>query len=300
MTVNRYKIRVNSDQQKLIVPIGLDFDDAGREDLIKTYEDDVLNKVIGKAKDYEVTRYRHADNQVLVLGTPDPSPPVYYKFYFHDPGLGVPTNPASYFTFNTAPTNESAYETQGFTRMQMYQNDKAFKKSFFKLDFYDTPNRSDQTLYMSLVLNTTMSIKKVMDTVDFNNDGIPDSPVVDPFNINIIVIDTRRDVNIPEYMLTTRDEGYYLHWLKSTKLLNIDKFYMSAKFYNGLTGKVVKFTNTNPAPLLPTTQPAASFFYEVPINTSIYTYEVHLGMGPLSRVGLTPASPIEFYEWTTA
>ena len=100
MTVNRYKIRVNSDQQKLIIPIGLDFDDAGRGDLIKTYEDDVLNKVIGKAKDYEVTRYRHEDNMDPSLGVPDPSPPVYYKFYFYDPGLGATTNPASYYSFS--------------------------------------------------------------------------------------------------------------------------------------------------------------------------------------------------------
>ena len=296
MTVNRYKIRVNSDQQKIIVPIGLDFDDAGREDLIKTYEDDVLNKVIGKAKDYEVTRYIPNDNMDPALGTPDPAPPVYYKFYFHDPTLGAPTNPASYFTFS-GPPNESAYETQGFTRMDMHQNTKSFKKSFFKLDFYDTPNRSDQTLYMSLILNSTMSLKKIMDTVDFDNDGIPDPPVTDPFDPTIIVIDTRRDVPIPEYVLTNRDEGYYLHWLKSTKLIDINKFYMSAKFYNGLTGKVVKFTNQNPASLLPTTQPASSFFYEVPINTTNYTYEVHLGG---ARVGLTPTTPIEFYQWTTA
>jgi len=296
MTVNRYKIRVDSKEQKVILPLSLDFDDAGREDLIKTYEDDVLNKVIGKAKDYEVTRYRPSENMDPALGVPDPSPPVYYKFYFQDPSIGVPTNPGSYFTF-LGPPNESAYETQGFTRMQMYQNDKTFKKSFFKMDFYDSPNRSDQTLYMSLILNATMSEKQIMDTVDFNNDGIPDPPVLDPFNPNKVIIETRRDVNIPEFILTTKDEGYYIHWLKDTKLLDIRKFYMSAQFYNGIRGEVVKFTNKNPAPLLPTTQPASSFFYEVPINTTNFTYTVQLGG---TRVGLTPASPIEFYQWTTA
>ena len=296
MTVNRYNIRVDSKEQKIVLPIGLDFDDAGREDLIKTYEDDVLNKVIGKAKDYEVTRYRPAENMDATLGTPDPSPLVYYKFYFQDPTLGAPTVPSSYFTFSTLP-NRSSFETQGFTRMQMYQNDKAFKKSFFKMDFYDSPSRSDQTLYMSLVLNSTMSMRKIMDTVDFNADGVPDPPIVDPNNVLNVIIETRRDVNIPEYELGVKDEGYYIHWLKDTKLLNIKKFYMSAKFYNGLTGEVVRFTNINPAPLLPTTQPASSFFYEVDINTTNYTYEVQLGG---TRVGLTPASPIEFYQWTTA
>ena len=113
MTVNRYKIRVDSKEQKIVLPIGLDFDDAGREDLIKTYEDDVLNKVIGKAKDYEVTRYRPAENMDATLGTPDPSPLVYYKFYFQDPTLGAPTVPSSYFTFSTLP-NRSSFETQGF------------------------------------------------------------------------------------------------------------------------------------------------------------------------------------------
>ena len=288
MTVNRYNIRVNSPEQKIILPLSMDFDDAGREDLIKTYEDDVLHKVIGKAKDYEVTRYRHADNMNAALGNPDPSPPIYYKFYFYDPTLALPpTTPASYTT---------SYEQLGFTRMEMYQNTKTFKKSFFKLDFYDSPNRSDQTLYMSLILNATMSDKQLMNAVDFNNDGTPDAPVINP-NTGAVVIETRRDVNVPSYVLTSINEGYFIHWLKDRKLLDIPLFYMSAKFYNGKNGKIIKFTNTNPAPLIPTTNPGSSFYYEVPINSTNYIYEVHLGG---TRVGLTPSSPIEFYEWTTA
>ena len=266
----------------------MDFDDAGREDLIKTYEDDVLHKVIGKAKDYEVTRYRHLDNMDAALGVPDPSPPIYYKFYFYDPTLALPpTTPASYTT---------SFEQLGFTRMEMYQNTKTFKKSFFKLDFYDSPNRSDQTLYMSLILNATMSDKQVMNAVDFNNDGTPDASVINP-NTGAVVIDTQRDVNVPSYHLTYKDEGYFIHWLKEKKLLDIPVFYMSAKFYNGKDGRITKFTNTNPAPLIPTTNPGSSFYYKTSINQTNYTYEVDLSG---SRVGLTPTTPIEFYEWTTA
>ena len=59
MTVNRIQIRASLNDDSVVIPIGQTFDEAGREQLIETYEQTELQDNINEIIDYETTTYSH-------------------------------------------------------------------------------------------------------------------------------------------------------------------------------------------------------------------------------------------------
>jgi hypothetical protein len=55
-------------------------------------------------------------------------------------------------TANTIGNWSNTYLNEGFSVQDVYYFSKPFTKSFFKLDFYDTPDELTQQLYLSIIL----------------------------------------------------------------------------------------------------------------------------------------------------
>ena len=57
MAVNKFTFNINTKDPTIQLGFGTTFDEAGREDLIKVYEDDVVRQLVNPTKDFEVTRF---------------------------------------------------------------------------------------------------------------------------------------------------------------------------------------------------------------------------------------------------
>ena len=57
--MNKFRFTVNNEDTYINLPMEIDFDNFGREDLIKQYENDVLEEIINPMEDFETTRYSH-------------------------------------------------------------------------------------------------------------------------------------------------------------------------------------------------------------------------------------------------
>ena len=135
MDVNKIKLLPLTGDSQIVVPLGTKWDLLDREDAIKTQEKIILEEIIGKPTNYELARYAHSpyflDNTTRLV----------YRFNF------VPGR--NQFAENTYLTK--------FTIDQVNFYSDAFAKSFFKLDFYDTPDPKKQKIYLTMVLATRQS-----------------------------------------------------------------------------------------------------------------------------------------------
>ena len=55
--MNKFRFTVNNGDTYINLPVEINFDNFGREDLIKQYENDVLEEIINPVEDFETTRY---------------------------------------------------------------------------------------------------------------------------------------------------------------------------------------------------------------------------------------------------
>ena len=61
MIVNKFRFTVNENDTYINLPLEITFDNFGREDLIKQYENDVIEEIINPIEDFETTRYSHKE-----------------------------------------------------------------------------------------------------------------------------------------------------------------------------------------------------------------------------------------------
>ena len=289
MTANKFKIKVGKKDQDIRIPLQLTFEETGRGDLIKEYEDDVLRKLINPTKDFEVTRYNHAGYNcggTYISELPILNSKIGYSFAFENAGVW-----------------SDAYNVGNmWTNLEIFRKSESLRNSFFKLDLYDTPYRRNQQLYISLIITPFSGQEKVL-TVAY-----PDGTTSSEF------------LKVPNFIFgaNTNDvkENFYLYWLKEiVPDLDIFDFYMTAKFFNGRTGEIKKFT------VLPQniggmgmsyTLPESFFYYHVQLDHATKSYIIKrmpngLGLPPFSneeRIGLinaptcgTADSPVVWFEY---
>tara|TARA_R110002051_G_scaffold310149_2_gene383110 strand:- start:281 stop:1234 length:954 start_codon:yes stop_codon:yes gene_type:complete len=313
--VNKYTFKLDGKELNVSLGFGTTIDEAGREDLIKTYEDDIVRKIINPTKDYEITRYRHAP---LEDGS-DNSPDIYYEFNFYDGSLGGCACWATNATSLTPPNNPPpyGYNFQGYTNEEIASNTSDLNKSFFKLDFYDKVDRTQQKFYMSSLFSPIRGNRVPLWSVDLDCDFgtmpnawtaldmyTPDDPITttSPNGTVITVYDTTRDVLMPTYHLDMdkKSAGYFFYWLKNDDVVKINEFFITAKFFNARDGVITRFLNqlppTTPANNMNSFDPTAFLYYRVQLNKTNYTYKI-LDMFSGIRVGTSPASPIEYWEY---
>jgi len=92
-------------------------------------------------------------------------------------------------------------------------------------------------------------------------------------------------------------EGYFIYWLKNPNYINIDTFYMSAKFFNAKTGQFVRMMNKKQNSLTKrfTFDKSKYFYYKVMLDYDNYEYEIR-NTETDQRVG-TDIYEINWYEY---
>jgi hypothetical protein len=133
MDVNKIKIKTPQLPQEIVVPLGMRWDLLNREDSIVQQDQEIIQQVIGRPINYELSRFSRRPIASLTQQT--------YQFYFYSASTDNWLN--TYFTRFTADD------------VRFFSN--SYKKSFFKLDFYDTPEPQSQKIYLSVILGTYQS-----------------------------------------------------------------------------------------------------------------------------------------------
>jgi hypothetical protein len=258
--VNKFIIKQTDNSTKSInIPIELKWDYLGQDMSIEEYQEKIIDEVIGEPKDFEVSRFSHKTYGEINKTE------INYEFYFLS-GDSLDNE------FNWVID----YRTEGFTTRDVYYFENNFKNSFFKLDFYDTTDEKIQTNYLTIILPTQQGL--TMDAV------MQRTPVL---------------IKKPRFILdyVGDKEGFFIYWLKSQKFLDIDKFYMSAKFFNAKNGQFIRMLNSNgPQSKLINKYNFNNdlfFYYQVKLNYETKTYEIFDGFN--RRVG--GEIPIKWYEY---
>lgn len=293
------KIRIQRGDT-LNVPIELNqkFDITGQENLVKKYEDDVMQQIINPVKDYEVGKFIHKPND-------DGDNNLYMVMAFR------------YFN---AWIDE--YTPQGFDELELFKFTKNVKNSFFKLDFYDSPQRERQKLQFTKIVPMFLSN---LVTYDKDKDGIPDyidndvfgeneigavfndsqtssDELTDRLNTNIIQ-NTVGSYIIPNFFsnLVKNSEIGNVYVFKDTDTKDIDEFYFTCRFFNAKTGGVVRLLNGVVDDPNGKVVPNKDYYFKLVIDRSEKTYQIfkedetnQTKYG--NRVGNTISNALIFFE----
>jgi len=271
MNVNKFQIKQGGVTNKQInIPVQLQWDYLGMDLSIDEYEVKMIEEVIGKGRDFEVSRFAHAP----ATGTTD-NTEVNYEFYFYSGG-----------SLNDQSNWRLDYQSEGFTPQEIYYYRNNFANSFFKLDLYDTPDEKKQTNYVTIILPTQQGL-----------------------TMEAQMQRTLVNIKKPKFVLDYigDKDGFFIYWLKKRTFLNIDTFYMSAKFYDAKVGQFkTMMTGRDSNPLDLTNGPQYNlvgnkyafdntqyFYYTVKLNYRTLDYEVLNTYG--QRLGTN--IPIKWYEY---
>jgi hypothetical protein len=265
MTVNNYRFPNTGIERQIQIPFEQVWDNVGRDDLIDEFENEVVEQVINPIEDFEVARFEHKPYQGGLTK-------IYYDFDFFPNSLNVTSASLSDYSTN--------YTAETFTYDEIYYGANSFTQSFFKLDFYDTPDSETQNIYLTLIFPTQQG-QKIQGIVGQGS------------NAKNVEIET------PNFQLDYigDKEGFFVYWLKSREYINIDEFYVSAKFFNAKIGEFVRFMTTPQVSLgTPFTFNKSQYFYhKVMLDYNTYEYVVETMGG--QRIGDSATNPIKWYEY---
>ena len=270
MSVSKYKIRLNSLDKELDIPIEMKWDFLERDQAIDQYQQTVLEDVIGPPVDFELTRFPHKEYNSSQPNVTGPYlTKINYEFYFYDTG-GTLSNSSSWY---------NSYEYTGFSAKDIYTYIKPFTKSFFKLDFYDTTSEISQKNYFTIILPVQQ--------------GEFDTVTISSFLTNV-------KIRKPKYGLdyVGDKEGFFIYWLRETDYIDLDEFYMSAKFFNARQGGFIRMMNTPQSTLAGnyyTFNNEDYFYYKIKLDYTSRNYQI-LSTSTGNRVG-TDINPILWYEY---
>ena len=265
MSASNITMIPNGISKSINIPIQLSWDYDGIDQSIELFEEDMITQVIGVGRDFEVTRFANepytSTTQTLTAGTTD----VNYEFYFYSGG-----------SLNTSTNWSMNYLFEGFSTQDVYYYNNNFSNSFFKLDFYDTRDEKKQINYLTIIIPTQQGFK---------------TPTM--------MQRTPVEIKYPKFKLdyVGDQEGFFIYCLKKRDFLNIDIFYMSAKFYNAEKGYFVKMMNQGQFTMGGSPNNFDNlryFYYPVKLDYSKQTYRV-LDFN-LNRVGM-PQNPVRWYEY---
>ena len=233
MDVNRYKIIESNVDKSLVIPLDINWDFLDRGDSVDIYQQEIVDKVVGEPVDYELARFTHNVCQNATKLT--------YKFNFWNSDNNDYDN--SYVVPNL------------FNPYQLYYETQPIKKTFFKMDLYDSNDPTNQRIYLSIILTpkqTTITELKNYESFDYN-------------------------VKIPKFELDYigEREGFFIYFFQDKTIIGKTDLFMSAKMFNGLTGEYIKFSSVdqtlqgNPNNFNP-----ALFYFKVQFNYNDKTYKI--------------------------
>lgn len=267
MTANKYKItRPTASDKEINITLNVDWDFSGRDQAISTYEAEIIKEIIGEADDFEVDRFAHDfyNNETKTS--------VNYDFYFFS------ANSLTQNTTSAAWVN--SYTGGTFTSEELYYYANNFTKSFFKLDFYDTTDEKTQKLYITIILPVQQGRSQIIDA---------------GFSTAFSTVTVRKPSFSLDYV--GDKEGFFIYWLKKRDFLNVDTFYVSAKFFDAKIGQFVRMMNTPQSNLsgnLYNFNTSTYFYYRVNLDYEKRSYQIY-DINNV-RVG-TETNTIKWYEY---
>jgi hypothetical protein len=252
--VNNIRVLFNNQSKDLVIPIEQVWDFQGQDQAIETYEAQVIGRILNSQDNFEVNRFEHKEYDG---GRTSAN----YEFYLYNPTTDSWAN--SYTGVST--TNQIYYFEPGFT------------KSFWKIDFYDSPTTRTQKNYITIILPVQQGLTQ---TTTLNGGN---------------VVEIKRPTYVLDYI--GDKEGFFIYWLKSRQFLDISTFYMTAKFFNGNTGEFIKMMTTEQSTMSNPYDfsPEEYFYYKVDLDYETQTYQV-FNYPNGDRVG-TISNPIKWYEY---
>jgi hypothetical protein len=260
------KILRNNFDNQTTINLNQDFkSDLGWEDNAKDLERETLEKIINPAINYDTVRYVHKPYTKTVSGVTFEQTDIWFYFYFL-----------------SGSTYVQDYEPTGLTAVENAKALKYVNTSFFRLEFFKTPNneppsRFNRRLTFSKNLTIPLGEKFFFTTL---NDLIY-KPVFIGSNYR-------------------NKENMYLFWFVDDSALediNLtgDVFYVTAKFYNAEDGSVVDFVKTD----LGDEQiiEENDMYYKMVIDKNDFSYQIfkYNNGQQGDRIGLS-GDPIKFYE----
>lgn len=279
--MNNYRFTYNADDKSINIPIEINFDMAGRDDAIDILQNQIKEEVINPPNDFEITRFSHA-----TWDSDNTKTEIHYKFNFFN------SQGQTDFINNPPNINEwlDDYQYEGFTDEEIYYFANSFKKSFFKIDFYDRNTTENQKILFTVILPTQQGIKE---------------PGILFGNTNLQVM-----VKKPYMILDSigaDKEGFFFYWLKNQTYLEQNEMYMSCKFFNAKKGQFVRMMNRPQSffsgPNVYDFNKSTYFYYKVFFDYSNYEYSVYKEVpnGQSNfiyiRVGEGQTNPINWYEY---
>ncbi len=279
------KILRKNTSQNLILNTDQTFKtDLGWTDNAETMEKEILYQIINPVENYETVRYIH-NPYINTNGFSQTD--IWFYFYFgkYEYEIISPIDQSI-----TGVTFEQDYRLKDISLQENALMLKQLTGSFFRLEFYKTPNDEVPTnINRRLVFAKNLSLpvgEKIFYTGTTEGGTIP---------LNDYIY-------FPVFMGSNykNKENMYLFWFTDDSPFNEttltgDTFYMTAKFYNSKNGEVFDFTNKTKTPNGIITE-QNDLYYKVIINRTNYTYEVYEFNGSIgSRIGKSN-NPIVFYE----
>ena len=289
MTVS--KIRLNrGGSVKVPIELKTDFDMVGHDDLLKQFEQEVLQDIINPIKDYEVVRYKHKP-------TENGDDSLYIVMSF----------------INSENSWIDEYSACGFTEPELFNFSKSVQNSFFKLDFYDTPTRESQKLQFSKILPMYLSNKTIYDR---DRDNVVDYIDNDVFGVDmggevttedITKLTDRFDVNttyglvgsyiIPNFYSNSmyNTEISNVLYFKDESISDLTEFYVSCRFFNAKTGEIIRMINDPKSD--GGINPREDFYLKMVIDKEQRTYEYFDYNNIVgNRIGNGLNNPILFFQ----
>jgi hypothetical protein len=186
--MNNYTVKSNLDRVQISFPITTHTSNTGYGDLLRNIVREEKIKVSNDIKDLEKIKFRLAQYQ-----TNNVIESLSIKFFFKN---------------NTTSVYENNWLAAGFTNEDITEGRKRLTKSFFRLDFFDSPNDTNQNYLFSEFL-------------DIGNNGSPSFSLTGLYWI--------------------KKDGNFLNDTNPYREL-----YMKVRFYNASNGLTKNFVYLNP------------------------------------------------------
>lgn len=255
---------------KIVLGTDQDFKtDAGWDESFDQFEKESLEKIINPIENYETVRFIH-NPYISVNGINQTD--IWFYFYFLD-------------NTGTGYTNSLDYNLVGITPKENAKMLKQSSESFFRLEFFKTPNNeSPDRTNRRLVFAKNLSL---------------------PLGEKFFYTTLNDFIFVPVFMGSNykNKENMYLFWFEDDTALNEttltgNTFWMTAKFYNAKDGSILDFTTTGLTPTQEVNE-TNHMYYQMVIDRTNYTYEIYRYNGSIgNRIGESN-DPIVFYEKIT-
>lgn len=241
--------------------------DLGWSDNFVEFEEQSLEKIINPIENYETVRYIHKPYTGMTASTDVLKTDIWFYFYF--------------ISGNTYVQN---YEATELTNKENTLMLKQTTKSFFRLEFYKTPNNeSPDRTNRKLVFAKNLTLPSGEQYFCTAN------------NLNDLVY-------VPVFCGSSykNKENMYIFWFQDETSYNEtlytgNTFFVTAKYYNAKNGDILDFTNRCMSKTAEINE-NEDLYYMMEIDRTDFSYQIYEYDGQKgNRVGFT-TNPIKFYE----